>query len=189
MKNKKCKLDVWRNTYCYVLPLINVVILFIISLIRGIKISALCDGKYYNDMLTAVITYLSIVLSVFGVLIPAIMGSNNNMVKYFFENADIEKFSRQIKNIFISGIINVLFTSLLFLFDVLNKNIIEIILYVWVILLGYFSCNAYRFISIMIGILLRKKETLEEKRKVAYEVSEQDVEAFNNSIRKINRNI
>ena len=54
--------------------------------ITGFKMSEICGDDSFSDMLGSIITSMSIIISIFGFLMPSLISAKNDkMVKYFIE--------------------------------------------------------------------------------------------------------
>lgn len=160
-KNRKvlCKMyDLWCVWYSKIIPIFFAVTVIFLQYRFDLKIWLIED---YSDMLTAIITFLSIIIGIFGILIPAVLsakGEKNSMASYFFDRADNISFAKSIKSIFSSGIITILMICILYLKDIAGRKCYIYFLGITVFFLIYFCCNAYRFIGIMIDLLIRRKK-------------------------------
>lgn len=174
--------DAWILKYHVIIPII----------VAGVGIFAcwkykiyLWDSKYYGDMLTAVITFLSIVISVFGVLIPTVFSSKSKLVVYFINNIDRRYFISSIKNVIISGISEVIIICMLYAYDVIPSNVYTIICSVSLFLLMYFLCGSYKYISLMLRLVLEENEPIRGK-KYKKQVSDDERREINNILKNGN---
>lgn len=155
-KIKEKALDYWHFYYCEVIPIIITVV--IIAVERKCKIK-FWNAQNFADMLTALITFLSIVLSIYSFLIPSFVSAKEDeKVKNFLANADMELFIKNIKKIFIEGIITLVCVCSLFLYDIINTAIYVKIMYISVFFMAMFCCRSYRFIGIIIDLLIETKK-------------------------------
>lgn len=143
------------------------------------------EAQYYNDMLTAIITFISIIISIFGILIPTVFTSNSEMINYFKENADISYFVNSIKNIIVSGIGSVGFICSMYLYDKLPMKAFKIFCVLGLFCLLVFLLGSYRYLSIMLRLLVEEKKVTKEK-KYKKQSSEQDIKELNDILRKQN---
>lgn len=178
----------WKEVYSYVIPSVIVAgYLGYIILIKKGKIDAalIQESLYFEKMLEALITFMSIILSVFGFLIPAFLGGKGDTkaINYFLKYADMTLFAAKLKNIVAVGLVDIFITSILFLTDIIPKITMNIVIIIWLWLVFHFMCNSYRFISIMINLLLIEKEDYVQK--VANEVSEETKKEVHKKLRKI----
>ena len=68
----------WKRIYAYVLPTLFTIayLIYLICIYKGwINCKAIQDSKQFKDMLETLVTFMSIILSVFGFLIPSFLSS------------------------------------------------------------------------------------------------------------------
>lgn len=178
----------WKQIYSYVIPTILTAayILYLISIYHcksGFHL--IQESTNFDGMLEALVTFMSIILSVFGFLIPTFLSSKGESaaIKYFMEYADMKLFAAKLKNIVAIGLIDTFITCILFLKDIFPQVIANTLICIWLWVLLFFMCNSYRFISIMINLLLAEKE--EFTQKAANAVSDEEKEHLNSTIEKI----
>ena len=178
----------WKQAYSYVIPSLltisYIAYLFSIYYYKK-KFPLIQDSSNFDGMLEAMVTFMSIILSVFGFLIPSFLSSKgeSSAIKYFLQYADMKVFSAKLKNIVAIGLVDTFFTCVLFLKDIFSTVIINILICIWLWFLLFFMCNSYRFISIMINLLIAEKK--EFTQKAANNVSKEEIEQLNSTIRKI----
>ncbi len=152
-------------------------------------------ATYYSDMLTAIITFLSIIIGIFGILIPTVISAkedDKSIANYFFQNADGVFFAKSIRKLISSGILSVICVCLLYLQDILNEKI-----YVWVFRISvfftlYFCFGSYRFIGIMLGLLVgseSKKDAKKTVKKYKNRIDEAERNRINEKLKDKNNNI
>lgn len=124
----------------------------------------LWNSQYYGDMLTAVITFLSIVISVFGILIPTVFTNKNKLTTYFVKNIDRFYFVKSVKNVMVSGISDVILVCILYSYDVIPKKVYALICIASLFLLIYFLCGSYKYLSLMLRLVLEDGEIYDGKR-------------------------
>ncbi len=182
VKNAKSIKSLWLKYYGLFIPIGFVLTLLIFHILKKISITIICANDLFSDMLTALITCMSIIISIFGFLIPSLISAKNDkMVKYFIENADMNVFVKKIKSVIFSGLSGILLSVLLYLNANFSVLFLQILLFLWIGIIINFACNSYRFISIIISLLLTEKEDSEEKR-CANKISEEDEEELNAKI-------
>lgn len=179
---------VWSQIYSNILPFMFIILYaayLIINMYLKLNLPLIQDSQYFTTMLESLNVFMSVILSVFGFLIPSFLSSKgeSKAVKYFIKHADIKVFTAKLKNIVSIGLIDTFFTCTLFLKDIFSNTTINIIVCIWLWFLFFFMCNSYRFISIMINLLLAEKEELVQK--AANEVSAEEKENLDRSIRGI----
>lgn len=179
---------VWSKIYSYVLPFIFTIMYVIYLYIKyksNPNLPLIQNSAHFEGMLESLIVFMSIILSVFGFLIPSFLSSKgeSKAIKYFLKYADMKVFAAKLKNIVAIGLIDTFFTCILFLKDIFPDLIINFLVCFWLLLLFFFMCNSYRFISLMINLLLAEKEEIVQK--AANEVSQEEKENLDNTIRRI----
>jgi hypothetical protein len=157
-------LDFWRSIYCWVIPTLVCIIYVAIYLLTQIKYNkwyTLFESANLNNSLEAIITFISIVITFFGVLLPVLISvkDTSEMIKWFFEVADKEYFINSMKKVFLSGFATIFVSCLLFFYDVFAKwfSFAVSIGLIWMLL--YFIASSYRFISILLSLLFKNKDT------------------------------
>lgn len=178
MTKEKC-IDIWRSVYAYVIPTTICVIYIIVYMLTTKNIlnyAYITESKYFTLMLESIITFVSIILGVFGFLLPILISSKDKfaMIKYFIDSIDKKAFSFNLKMIIVSGFATVFFTCMLFFFDIYDEWFLTGMICTWIWLLFHFMSNAYRFISLLIRLFLEEKEKPEKKVK---NMMDEDAEA------------
>ncbi len=185
IKEKKYK---WCELYSYVIPTILVILygMYIILIFQG-KINAklIQESKYFGDMLETLVTFMSIILSVFGFLIPLFLSEKgkSETVNYFIKYADMKLFAAKLKNIVANGLIEVFVTSILLLNDIISGILLNLVILIWLWGLFFFMCNSYRFISLMINMLLTEKTKFTQN--MVNKATEEEIKQIHTNIRNI----
>ncbi len=175
---KKWIREKWDTHYCIVIPIIIsiIYIIYCLSVKNGIiKGKLIQDSIYLKELLSAVITFMSIILSVWGMIIPLFVSAaeKSEAIKVFIKNADMSIFVKSLKTVFGVGMKTIFFTCVIFLKDILGKGLINVVIVIWMWFLLRFLCGSYRFIRIIISLLCSKKTKIETDRVVAKERQEQ----------------
>lgn len=178
----------WKEIYSYVLPTMIVIVYMIYILLVNKEVVSgklIQDSKNFDKMLEALITFMSIILSVFGFLIPSFLSGKGEIkaINYFLKYADMKLFAKKLKNIVAIGLVNIFITSVLLLTDIISTSIINLVILIWLWLLFNFMCNSYRFITIMINLLIVQKEDYVQKS--ANEISNREKEELHSKLRKM----
>lgn len=182
-KNEKIN-DMWNQNYALIIPCFFMVFLAIINYIQRFSIINMCKNRSFDNMLTATITSMSIVISIFGFLMPALISAKEEkMIKYFIENADMKFFIKKIKSVIKAGVIGILLSIVLYLNEELLPEVLKVLLYAWIGVGLNFVCNSYRFISIILGLLLLEKGD-EAGRKCVNTLSNDKVQELNSKLDK-----
>lgn len=150
--------DIWVNIYSYVIPTLFLALYIALEFCcgKGVFQKNIADSENIGNMLNGTITFVTIIMSIFGFLIPALVSNKRDcgMVEFFLARADRKFFVARLKALVMSGMMTVLLCLLLFLNDVLGKKlfVLGIGLLIWFLL--YFVCNAYRFIGLILSLLI-----------------------------------
>ena len=150
------------------------------------------EATYYSDMLTAIITFLSIIIGIYGILIPAVISAKEgkeSIVSYFFQNADGKFFAECIRKIISSGILSVIGICLLYMHDVLSEKIYIWIFRISIFLILYVCLGSYRFIGIMLGLLVgrkSKKDMNKGTKRYKFRIDEEERNRINEKLLKRN---
>lgn len=179
---------VWNQIYSYILPFVFVILYaayLAVNMCLKLNLPLIQNSQYFTTMLESLIVFMSIILSVFGFLIPSFLSSKSESkaIKYFIKHADIKVFTAKLKNIVAIGLIDTFFTCILFLVDIFPNMVTNVIVCIWLWFLFFFMCSSYRFISIMINLLLVEKEELVQI--AANEVTDAEKEELDKVIRNI----
>lgn len=160
MINEKVTIiDRWHRAYSYIIPTVAVAIYIICQILIGKGILAHFDitgSKNFTDMLDSLITFVTIVLGVFGFLLPILITNKKDcgLINRFLDNIDKKEFTFCLKLIISSGFLVVILTGILYLNDILGKMFLLIAIGVdlWVVL--FFMSSSFRFISILLEVML-----------------------------------
>lgn len=190
VKNNRKYIDDWRNIYPYVIPTFFAIIYIIIILLIRFDIivsDSIVDSDNINNLLEALITFVSIVIGIFGFLLPILITNKKDCgtVEFFMKKADKRLFIANLKTIIISGFIVVIISALLFLSDIFLVCTVDILLSMLIWFITYFMCNSYRFISLLLLILITEKE--DDKKPVKSQMSEAQIAELNKKL-KSNKN-
>lgn len=176
----------WQKAYSIIIPIIFIAIILILEAARKFSLIRICDDDRFTDMLTALITCMSIIISIFGFLIPSLISAKNDaMVKYFIENADMKVFVKKLKNIIILGLVGIFLTILLYLYKSFYEIFVHVLMLIWIGIVTSFACNAYRFISLIIELLLTEKHKIDSQKRSINALPENRVEKLNDKLPKL----
>ncbi len=178
----------WKEIYSYVIPSLSVVIYIGCLILRykyGKEIKIIQESTRFEEMLKTVVTFMSIILSVFGFLIPSFLSGkgNNSLIKYFLKNADIKLFTVKLKSIVSFGLIDIFITCVLLIRDIMPEVLVNIIILVWLWILFFFMCSSYRFIGLIINLILCEKEDIVQK--MGDKISEDEEKRLKSKIRRL----
>ena len=143
------------------------------------------NSKNFDEMLKTVVTFMSIILSVFGFLIPSFLSGKGKgaMVSYFLENADKKLFAVKLKNVVAFGLIDIFLTCVLLIDDIFSEKLTTAVILIWMWILFYFLCSAYRFIGLIVNLIIMDKENLVQN--IGKKIPDEEKEKLDNKLRKI----
>lgn len=152
----------WDASYSVVIPTVGTIMYGVYcwciknEIIEGAIIQNSCN---YEEMLDGFITFMSIILSIWGVIVPIFIGliEKSDAIKFFVDKADMRIFVKKLKAVFGIGMITIFVTCMIFLKDILAQDLVTILILIWIWLLLNFLCNSYRFVGIIISLLVAKK--------------------------------
>lgn len=175
MKKDIEPLEIWRKIYCYIIPIIIVVLYAVICYVYKIKVY---ESEFFSDTLSAIITFVSIIISFFGVLLTILISAKekSEVINYFLDSIDRDDFISSIKKLIACGLMTVVFSSVLFLNDVLSYKFITWLLLITIYMLIRFTTLTYRFTNILLMLFIRDKmDYTKRKCKNASEEVKQEV--------------
>lgn len=169
-------LDIWRRIYCIVLPVVAVIIYLCCYCRLGIVI---WTSEKFSDTLNSMITFVSIIISFFGVLLTMLITAkeHSKMIKYFFDSADKAFFSASIRRLIVHGLLTVIFSAILYMNDIMADNIILFFMCCEIFSLIKFATLTYRFTNILLMLLIKDFEGNEGRK-----LPEDDRRAMNERI-------
>lgn len=176
----------WIEVYSYVIPFVLVLlyIVYIYMITNGVITGKLVqESRYFDKMLETLVTFMSIILSVFGFLIPSFLGGKGETetVNYFLKYADMKVFATKLKNVVAFGLIDIFLTCVLLIIDIIPETILNVVIVIWLWILFYFMCSSYRFISLMINLLVYEKKRFVQE--ATNKVSKEDIEKVHSNTR------
>ena len=164
VKNKKDNkgLEAWRNIYCTVIPLIMTAGYLFAFFKYGFCI---WNSENFGNTLTSIITFVSIIISFFGVLLTILISARekSELIDYFLNTADKNAFIRSIRELIICGLSTVIIAALLFGYDILQQNIIVFLVLLGIFCLIRFSALTYRFTNILLMLFVGEKKKVGKK--------------------------
>lgn len=171
----------------YLIPTVGIIIFCIYNVLTLCidELEGIQNSVGFGNMLETIVTFISIVLSVFGFLIPAFLSSKGSslLIQYFLDNIDVRIFATKLRRIVVVGLIDILLTCMLLLNDIFCDTFMNALLEIWLWFILYFMCVSYRFISILLSLMVGEKG--EKKKEVINEASKETTSNLQNSIRKI----
>jgi len=187
---KEKYIDIWRSIYAYAIPTIVCIIyiiIYMLTLKEVLNYAFITDSKYFTSMLESIITFVSLILGVFGFLLPILITSKDSdaMIKCFINSIDKRAFSFNLKMVIVSGFTTVFLSCMLFFFDVYDEWFKTGMILIWIWFLFYFMSNAYRFISLLISLFLKEKKRLGKETK--NRMSEEEEKELKEQIKRNNK--
>lgn len=162
MKKEKRIQEAWIRVYSFVIPTIVAALyfwLFVCNPESFIKYGSE-ESININSLLDGIIAFVTIIMGIFGFLIPALVSNKKDcgMIEFFLEHTDQKFFVKKVKILIASGMITVLLCLFLFLENALKEWIfvLGMLSLVWFLL--FFVCNAYRFIGLILSLLIFNKK-------------------------------
>lgn len=155
-------LEVWRNIYCTVIPFIVTAGYFFAFFKYGFCI---WKSENFGNTLTSIITFVSIIISFFGVLLTILISARekSELIDYFLHTADKIAFIGAIKKLIICGLSTVIIAALLFGYDILQQNVIVLLVLLGIFCLIRFSTLTYRFTNILLMLFVGEKKNVGKK--------------------------
>lgn len=155
----------WLNWYVYIVPsaLLAVYIVYVLVGVHKYYIPWLGDSDGFSEMCKAIVDFSSIVLGIYGFLIPAVIGRQDKFNKTFWETVDKRRFSKDIQRLIISGMITILLSSGLLIADIFPLQLSESVVGFLLWFLIFYCCNSIRFVSIFVSLIVEGQSKTDEK--------------------------
>ena len=155
-------LDGWRNVYCLVIPVVATVAFFLSYYLADIKV---WESEHFSDTLSSIITFVSIIISFFGVLLTLLITAKeqSELIQFFLDSADKDAFVASIKRLIMFGLLTVIVAACSFLWDIMPDKIIVFTLCLVVFSLIKFTTLTYRFTNILLLLFIRDKKEFKKK--------------------------
>lgn len=161
-------LEIWRRIYCFVIPA-TVTILYAMGCLKGGF--RIYGSEGFTEALTALITFVSIIISFFGVLLTMLISikETSELVRYFLKTIEKKDFVSSIKRLVMWGLFTVIMAVILFMKDILSEKIIITITIIAIYSLMRFTTLTYRFTNILLSLFINEKKDLkkEEDKKIS----------------------
>lgn len=156
--------NLWLNKYTIVIPIL-IVVCYFIALTKEIDGIHFTKSIYLQDMLTALITFSSIILSLLGVLLTIFISEKDKsrIIQYFFENSSKNEFVKQLKTIVVSGLMVIVISAVLFLNDMYSDKIAIFLEAAEIFTFSWFVLLTYRFIGILLKLIVSDDKGTEKK--------------------------
>lgn len=152
-------LDKWRSLYCMILPVAAVGAYLLCYKKWGIKV---WNSDNFTETLTSMITFVSIIISFFGVLLTILISAKekSKLIHYFLASADKEDFVASIKRLIMYGLLTVIFAAVLFIKDIMAEKVILIFLCCGIFALIKFTTLTYRFTNILLMLFIEDRDSV-----------------------------
>lgn len=153
--------SLWRKHYSIVIPSAISIGYFLLHKKFGIDLS---ESINLADAMGGIITAISIVLSLFGVMLAIVIPvqTQDNSVKMFFEKVDKKALIASISNSLAAGFITLILSFALYFSDVLSQ-IAYWVTVIWLFSLLYLFCSAFRFITLFLSMLFTSVRSTKKK--------------------------
>ena len=143
------------------------------------------EAEYYNYMLSALITFVSIIISIFGIMIPTVFTGKSDLIEYFKKNADISYFTKSIKNILVSGFGGIGCICFMFLQDKVQMIVFKIVSTLGLFFLLVFIFGSYKYLGIMLKLLVGDKKK-DNRKEYKNQKSEDEIKELNKRLKEQN---
>ncbi len=184
-KIQKCIpfIELWRKLYCIIIPIITTCVYAYIFLHYDFCIWL---SENFGDTLTSIITFVSIIISFFGVLLTILISARekSQLINYFLDTADKDAFVMAINKLIICGLMTVIVSAVLFGYDIFSKNINFTLSCMGIYFLMRFTTLTYRFTNLLLRLFIKEKKDISKKE--GKKISNQKLEELN---RKLEENL
>lgn len=153
----------WMSLYPFILPIVAV---FVMKTLETKYCFFIEMSKDFSNLLSIIATFISVVIGLLGVLLTCLLSirDSSDMIKYFFEEGQGEAFQKGIRTCIRTGLFSLVVTCILILQDILPVQIFSLVKDIWVIAVVYFSAMIYRFISILLNLVMNNEKSEESKK-------------------------
>lgn len=148
------------------------------------SISFMWDSKGYNDMCTLVTQFASIIISVFGFVVPMVLSRKNNYTDFFWEHINRTNFAKDINTLFTSGIITIILSIILTISDIMQIYFVIILNGLLVAALSVFITDSLRFLGLFVNLLFENRFGEIADPDIAHQMPENDVEKLKQDLNK-----
>ncbi len=161
-------IDGWRRCYCLVIPVVCTLIYIWFSYKADQKVWM---SKNFPDILSSIITFVSIAISLFGVLLTLLISEKgkSEMIQFFLDSADKKVFIKSLKRLIMSGLLTVIVSVCLFAEDIINDKWMLFLSSIAIFTLIKFMALTYRFTNILLDLFIKDKEEYRKKEGPALE--------------------
>lgn len=182
MKSLKEFFKFIERNFSTLIGLIGVCIFFVISNNNGISIN---ESKNFDSLLSADIGAVAMIIGLFGVLFTSLVTLKNtsSVIRYFLDSVDKRYFIKAIKKCILVGLINIVISAVLMIYDILLTELVMVLIYIWLYTVFLFMADTYKFISILIELITDDRiiETKEKDNQVITGEKEELIEKIMNT--------
>jgi hypothetical protein len=153
---------------------------------RGIvHFPLLHDSEGLDKMLDAYVTFASIILGIFGFLFPVLINQKGKETAfdYFRKNANMDLLKKEIEATVRDGLVSLVMTCTLYVRDIYETAVKNILITLWIAVALAFVIRSYRYIGIIIDIILSEVKNPCEKR--TNNPSSSDIDYIKNEMESI----
>lgn len=176
-------IDNWRNVYCLVIPMIITAFYLFAFWKWDLRI---WKSENFSDTLSSIITFVSIIISFFGVLLTMLISAKekSKMIQDFLKTADKEVFTSSIKRLIMCGLLTVLIAACLFMEDIIAEKAIMVLAGTGVFFLIRFTALTYRFTNILLMLFISDDDIPKKREgaKLAPDKEQEMRDRINNGI-------
>lgn len=148
--------------------LFSIMITFLFFIIVPNKINI---PKNFDNFVTSVITFVSIILGFLGVTLTILLSiRNSELIEFIFQTVSRERLKKYFIKPIIWGFFTIVITISLYFFDIYkdyvlikNFSIGKCVLTLWFFLITYFIFSSYRIIDIVMLIVFKNPNETEKR--------------------------
>lgn len=177
------------RVYSYIIPTIVLVVYLCYAFFAdkgNCSIPLIQDSTGFLEACKSIANFSSIVLGIYGVLVPILLGKQEEkFIKRFWKLIDRKEFVRDMKKIIFSGILIILISSGLLISDIMSELVLNILICLLIWLLFFFSCSSYRLIGVFVSLIVGIDNKDDSQKKVDRLVSEEKEQEIKESFEEL----
>ena len=156
----KKPLKIYEFGVYIIITVVVLIIYYAISNYYGVKIS---DSKHFNELLSACISGVSILLGIFGVLFTCLISLKDTsiIIKQFFYIVDKRFFIKSIKRYILIGISNLIISAILLISDIILNT--DVLVYLWLFTILLYIMDSFRFINILMDLITEERNNEDDE--------------------------
>jgi len=122
-------------------------------------------SENFSDILSSIITFVSIAISLFGVLLTLLISEKgkSEMIQFFLDSADKKVFISALKRLIMSGLLTVIISICLFAEDIITDMWLLVLSSLGLFTLIKFMALTYRFTNILLELFIKDKEQYKKR--------------------------